>query len=676
MIEHQPTGKICLICGYLDKHHRKRRIRNGRIDDRSRRPIDRIIGLDGEGIGRAPHRYVYLAASDELGRVFETASDNRLSTERCLEFLCALPRRALIVGFSLGYDVAKWLEDLPTKAIYLLMHEELRQRKTPDGHIIYKPILWQGFRINYMNKRFTVGYQGSKQSTTVWDIFRFFQSSFVKALKDWKICSEAEIDEIQRMKEQRSELEKLSREEIHDYCKKECLNLAKLARALIEAHKAAGLELKSYYGAGSTASVFLAKQGIKEKRGEVPEEMRLPVACAFFGGRFENSFVGAANGPIYSYDISSAYPYQTTLLPCLLCGVWRFVKGNRYTHSNDNGLALVHWRTSTLERPKLDAWGCLPIRTRDGNIIFPLGARGGWTWAQEFKAATELNPFIEPIGAWRYETTCNHRPFDAVPSYYRERVALGKDAKGIVLKLGINSIYGKLAQSRGLEPPFQSWVWAGNITSGTRAQLLRAIGASTGNGAAILMLATDGIYSREPLTLGLPVDTGTSDLAKPLGGWEQTVVGSGVFCVRPGIYFPLAPSIEQIEKVRGRGLGRKSLFENWQSIVNGWDAGEMKIAIGGMTRFIGAKSGIVKSSSGVTRRDCYGEWIDHIVEVGFNPKPKRRRINGDGTLEPWGYLDVESAPYEPATLSDDAIALKLAEQIAEEQPDYDFTDIK
>lgn len=663
-----------MICGmHASKHRSRNEPRAKPTDNRNRRGVDRIIGIDGEGIGRNPHRYVYLAGRDENGTGWEVGRLDRLSTELCLDFLVALPRRSLVVGFSLGYDIAKWLQDLPDRAIYLLMHEELRQRLTPDGRIVYKPILWNGFRINYMNKRFTVGYQNSKRSTTVWDIFRFFQSSFVKALEAWKICPQSEIDEISRMKDVRSELETKSREEIHAYCQKECLNLAKLARALIEAHKAAGLELKSYFGAGSTASVFLAKQGIAEKRGEIPEEMRLPVACSFFGGRFENSFVGPVNQTVYSYDISSAYPYQTSGLPCLLCGNWRSLRKFQSFDNQGNRICLVHWRSPPLRSGlRCETWGTLPIRSRDGTIVFPLGARGGWTWGQEFQAAQELNPHIEAMEVWTYETDCNHRPFADVPRYYRERVALGKDAKGIVLKLGINSIYGKLAQSRGVNPPFQCWVWASIITSNTRAQLLRAIAAAP---QSILMLATDGVYSRTRLKLDLPADTGTWDLEKPLGGWEEKVINQGVFCVRPGIYFPLNPTEDQIQQVRGRGLGRKSLFDNWQTIVEAWAANKSSIEIGNMTRFVGAKSGLTKSNQGVTRRDCYGEWIDHRVNVSFAPQPKRKAINSDGTLEPWGYLDFESSPYDPAALSNEAIMLKLAEMIAEEQPDADFSDL-
>src|SRR5207247_70056 len=102
------------------------------------------------------------------------------------------------------------------------------------------------------------------------------------------------------------------------------------------------------------------------------------------------------------------------------------------------------------------------------------------------------------------------------------------------IKLGLNSIYGKLAQSQGVNPPFQSWVWAGNITSGCRAQLLEAFNVK--DRWQILMLATDGVWSSSPLSLPTPLDTGTSNSGKPLGGWESKTFPHGVFAVRPGIY--------------------------------------------------------------------------------------------------------------------------------------------
>lgn len=667
MPEHRPDGSVCSRCGLHASKHRQRSARAARPDTRSRRPLDRIIGIDGEGVGRGPHRYIYLAARDEQGNTWEVADKERLSTVQCLDMILSLPQRALIVGFSFVYDLTKILEDMPDKALFALFHEKVRLRIV-DGKPFYKPIRWNGYRLNYMNRRFSVGTSTSKHTTTIWDIFGFFQSSFVNSLITWGIADKEKLEAMAAMKEQRAKFDQLSREEIHGYCKEECSNLASLARELTDAHEAANLPLKTYFGAGSTASVFLKRAGIGQSRGTFPESMREPLACAFFGGRFENSFVGPYNAPVYDYDISSAYPYQTYHLPCLLCGHWVH-RTKPYEPSMSGELHLIHWRSDRF--PSNASWGPLPIRTSKGTIVFPLAAKGGWTWASEFESARKLNPFLESTEVWSYETECDHRPFSDVPTYYRERSKLGKDSRGIVLKLGINSIYGKLAQSKGFDPPYQSWVWAGNITSGTRAQLLDAI-ASAKDQRNILMLATDGVWSSEALSLPCPRETGTSDLAKPLGGWECKRFDRGVFCVRPGIYFPIAPSESDIQQVRARGLGRKALYERWQLLVEAFEQGKDRVSIGGMTRFVGAKSGITQSNQGVKRRDCYGEWIPHTVEVSFAPGPKRELKRSDGTLKPWVYLDFESVPYDPATISPEAMLLKLAEQIAEEQPDGDF----
>ncbi len=335
-------------------------------------------------------------------------------------------------------------------------------------------------------------------------------------------------------------------------------------------------------------------------------------------------------------------------------------------------LALVHW---TIPKITPGPWGTLPVRSKDGTIAFPLAGKGGWVWKDEFLAARRVNPNVEAIEAWTYHVDCEHHPFADVPTYYRERIKLGKEGKGIVLKLGTNSIYGKLAQSRGINPPYQSWVWAGNITSGCRAQLLDGLAAHN-DPRSCLMFATDGIWTRERLNLPKPRDTDTGDLAKPLGGWEEKEFPSGVFCVRPGIYFPLNPTKAQLKEVRARGLGKKVLYEQWPRILDAWENNAEKIEIGGMSRFVGAMSAITHAPKAdvYTRSENYGEWVEHKIKVGFNPYPKRKGINADGSLECWGYFDWESVPYNAATKSPEAVMMALAEIIAQEQPSGTFGD--
>jgi hypothetical protein len=317
------------------------------------------------------------------------------------------------------------------------------------------------------------------------------------------------------------------------------------------------------------------------------------------------------------------------------------------------------------------------VRAKDGTIAFPLRAQGGWTWKREFLAAQQLNPHLEALEAWIYETDCDcPGPFAEVPFYYRERVKLGKDNKGIVIKLGLNSgTYGKLAQSVGVNPPYQSWVMAGNVTSGCRAQLLEALSVAR-DPWNVLMFATDGIWSRERLALPKPVDTGTGDLAKPLGGWEEKSFPNGVFCVRPGIYFPIAPTEDQLKEVRARGLGKRILYDSWGWILDEWWSGNRtSLNLAGIARFVGAKSALHRNKTGVVRSPDYGEWIDHPIKVTYDPRPKRSAVMDNGRLQPWHGWDFESVPYKKALESPEAILLKIAELIAEEQPDVDFGDI-
>jgi len=694
--EHQSEGNPCARCGLSDYRHRHRsrpgRIRNNaayhRKYEKGRKRIkpqrqDRIVFIDGEGQGRDHHIYNYLAAVDENGMEWSVGKEKEkgLKTKECLDFLLSLPQRCVVFGYALGYDQTKWLYGLPNKSLFHLFHEE-RRAFTRDNRVLYHPVRWKGYRLNYCNRRLSVS-RGSR-TVAVWDIFAFFQARFTKAISDWRIAPMEIIEAIQHMKEQRSQFDKLDFSKVAEYCKQECTYGAKLGRALINAHKAAGLPLKVFYGAGSTASVFLKKLGIKRKRGTFPKEMKDAIACAFFGGRFENSFIGPAKGPIYNADISSAYPYQATFLPCLQHGKWSLVSQPTRREIANSTLALCYWTCP--KSGQSVAWGTLPIRARIGTIIFPSSAVGGWCWKNEFQTSAKIRPTL-CIEAWLYHTDCDCAPFASIPQYYLERLKIGKEGPGIVLKLGLNSIYGKLAQSKGVNPPYQSWIWAGNITSNTRAQLLESL-LVVKNPWDILMFATDGIYSRVKLDLPKPRNTKTdvdvkcndgTTTRKPLGGWEQKTLPQGVFCVRPGIYFPMNPTEDEIEKVRARGLGRKTVYDKWPEIIKAWNQGSDGLSIGGqradgepyLSRFIGAKSSISESKRGFKRSPRYGEWIPHQIKVGFSPWPKRKAIESGGRLATWGHKSWHSVPYKRAMNNPEATALMEQTEMLLEQPEGD-----
>jgi hypothetical protein len=693
-VGHKPNGDPCCKCGLFAHSHLKKRNRKHRTD-RSRVTY---IGIDGEGQGRKDHRYIMLCARREVdiagggenSWTVEAEPGGRLTTAQCLELILRLPtRRAKVFAYSFNYDLTKMLTDLPDETLYLLFRPELRQRTGDEAMMGPRPVKWGAYKLNLQGTKFTVT-KGFKR-VVIWDLFKFFQAKFVSALKDWKVGSKELHERMGAMKDKRGENEwdKYDPEtlrQIREYCLEECQCIGELAHKLIDSHETAGLRLKTFYGAGSSGAAMLTVMKIKECLEPCPPFMKEAVASAFFGGRFENSVIGAIREPLYNYDISSAYPYHTTFLPCLQHGVW--------SHTNDRHeidsaqAALVSYGLG--KNPGISTWGPFPFRTEDGTISFPIESGGGWVWKDEYIAGEKLFSHVEFKEAWIYESECDCQPFAKLPEYYLVRLRIGKEGPGIVIKLAVNSCYGKLAQSVG-NARFNSWICAGIITSGCRAQILDMLGLHD-NWANLLMVATDGIYTREKLNCPIPVNTGTDveidGKRKPLGGWEETFHPNGMFVARPGIYFPMHPTKEEIKKIRARGVGRGVVLEHWEKIVDAWtkDGVDAIARVPDVTRFCGAKTSVMRATKGYRRAEpgrvkddggtlpAYGQWIRRKVEMSFNPLPKRDTVNADGlTLKLREFSSfLRSVPYDKAMRSQEAKDLKAEFEILSEQPDHDY----
>lgn len=746
-IEHayKGEGPRCLQCNCPPRLHRGHRDRDP--------PRAVFYGIDGEGqtdrfngiSGR--HRYVMLCAANEKGKEFVVEDPQGLTTYQCFEFILSLPaHNARFFTYSFGYDLTKILEDLDDVSIYKLVRPELRRRERGDRTLLV-PVYWPPkkpkYCLNWMNGRFTIRkLQGTAQvvdpltggprttyqwgpSRVIHDVWRFFQAKFTTALEDWKVpdhVSKEErkviLDRMREMKDKRSQFDKLTFDEIRTYCFEECRYMARLARKLTDAHIEAKIPLKNYFGAGSSAEAMLLVMNVKEhvRRGRaenpIPHDIEYAMRCAFFGGRFENSRIGAIQGPVYGEDISSAYPFQTISLPCLIHGKWRHTE--KRADIEKARTALVRY---TLEAPRVyRPWGPFPFRIKKtGSIAFPEVSGGGWVWRDEYLAGERLFPNVRFLEAYIYESDCDCQPFKDIPKYYTYRVRIGKEGPGIVVKLGTNSCYGKTAQTVGGEPgSFHSWMWAGLITSGCRAQVLVAMAAHR-NLDNLLMVATDGIATLEKIVLPHPRDTGTEWLEcpepdpkdlkespelyryngvpytmmvdhretisrspkgwtvnKPLGGWEEKVLPRGLFLARPGIYFPLDPTESDMKRIRARGLGRAAVWSHWKQIVEGFERGDDEVVIPDLSLFRGMKTCITRSGTAPNftykRSDEYGHWITRNTVMTFNPLPKREGIGEGGRLG-LRRLEGESAPYDKGILSPEAMILLEQATEESEQPD-------
>jgi hypothetical protein len=665
-----------------------------------------IWGIDGEGFTdpSGKHRYSYLAAAseDDADAVRSTYRATGLGYLDIATFLLSLPSNALLVGFSLGYDFCKWVEELSPRAIWRLCHTDQWKTKAriKEGRRIpsrpkwvVQPLTpekgggqhrWQKVSTKIVVSRWESKAEKSSRRTVVWDLFKFFQCSFVKALARWEVGTAEERERVAAMKEKRGAFAGIDEQE-QAYCNLECRLLARLARQLVTSHDDAGIPLRTYFGPGSTASVLLTSWGFEEKKAEPPPEMMPAVMSAFFAGRFENSRVGPVRGALEKWDLASAYPYAMTMLPCLHHGTWKLVRRNVQDKVERARAACVYWVQG--ETPPSACWGQLPYRTHEGNLIWPTEGGSGWAWREEWLEAYASRANVEPREAWILEGHCKCPPYPlraGVVERYCQRLEWGKDGRGLAIKLGLNSCYGKTVQRVG-SSRFRDYVTGGMITSFTRSLLASALFQLRDPWDAV-EVATDSIVVRRgAFCPGRPEELGTGPMARAhkgaeLGAWTSKPEDKwpkGAFFVRPGIRFRL--DADEIQSTAARGMGVKVLHENRAAVLRAWEEGKDETTVQQPTLFAGATSSVRRlADESYVRDEKYGRWLLPTPrKLSFGATPKRESRARGGRLLPWHLSPgaPPSLPYGLAPLGEGAREGQELRIVEDEQPDREGLDV-
>lgn len=475
-------------------------------------------GVDGEG-GNVPepdalfgerHQYLSLRVGPEL---LETGEP--LSWLDCFDFLADQPTTYIYVAYFFDYDVTMMIRTLPEAVARKLLD---RHKRVGKNNYIY-PVLHEGYEFDYLpHKEFKIRRYGRKKWVVINDVGQFFQSAFLPTIRKWEIGTEDEQAMIEWGKAKRATFGAHDAE-TEAYNALEVLLLEQLMTNFRAVCWETGYVPKKWQGPGHLASAMLTAHNIP-KRDEIPiltnGDFRSLAQATYYGGRFETTAFGEIPGPVYQYDINGAYVHMLKTLPCLIHGTWRWVR-----ERPDNSrlwFGQVHFDHS----PGRMLYN-LPIRLKNGNIQYPQEGNGVY-WSVELDAAERAGTITEFHSGWVYNTNCDCRWFDFVDDYYRKRLSLGKSAKGYVLKLAGNSIYGKLAQSIGYAP-WANPIWAALITAGCRALLIDAYSQAPNN---CFMLATDGLFMGQKLDL---------PISRNLGEWEETIHPDGIFIVQPGVYF-------------------------------------------------------------------------------------------------------------------------------------------
>lgn len=574
-----------------------------------------FIAWDGEGINTGEmidastpaHRMTLFANS--LGD--SISNRNGLATGAILELLLETNEQYpgnIHVIYGGTYDLIHALYDLPLDTL-----KELAD----DKETSYGP-----YRLRYIpRKSFYVRDVRNGRAMTLWDVIGFFQSSFVDTIRKWLGADYNDLEMIASGKALRGEFADVDTDYIESYNNAELRALVAICEKLRESVASAGLVLSRWDGAGAVAAAIYKKHGIKDHLGEIPEAVEQAARHAYFGGRIECLQFGYSREHIYHYDINSAYPAAMVNLPSLTHGEWVSMPWlNPIPDSYETlAIARVSWSVT-------DVVGPFPFRYENGTIHYPqIGA--GWYHAPEVAAALECaNGTITVHEVWEWIPSTDEKPFAFIAEYFERRKKLiageiqGPAGLEKVIKLGLNSLYGKLAQNagydpdKGITPPYHSIIYAGMITSATRAKLYRAAMQSPEN---IVMLMTDGIVSRVPLALDCPNE-------KVLGKWEQSFYDEFV-SVQSGIY---ANRTREQWLTHSRGVERARLDDGGfiAGILAAWSesARDAKMAMPSSV-MVGLKKAAI-NDDWYKRR---GAWTTGTRVVDLEPSPvgKRRRAD-------------------------------------------------
>lgn len=491
------------------------------------------VSIDGEGWGRdeaGRQYYRFMIAANERGFqskcVPEDSTRHALTMDEALTWLASLPSQyrmwcdktertyyqPWVGGFALGYDYAHILIDITQVQLEQLLTSsdfESPPTKLTDQHSA--KLTSGNLRIYSADRQ-----QMHGELVSIWDTFKYYQAAFLKVMKAYATPEQWSI--IEEGKNRRNADADHSMQDEIIYCLNECRVHSRAMNDLQRAVHEMDLHPRGWYGPGTLSGSAFKKHNTKAFwKADDEQEPGLQIAAryAYVGGRFETTGHGWLP-EMYGHDIRSAYPKGMTQLPCLAHGTWHHVTGSealQAMHADVLSVGLVEWHCAD----PAGGWGPYPTRSVESDSLgtlarlpaWPFNGRN-WLWNEEFRAGLFLTSSVDCVSAWVYQKSCMCEPFGWIPEYYDLKYRLAEEGNDIgskTVKLILNSGYGKIAQSVG-KPPVPTWIWAGLITASAHAQLLSALSQ---NPSSCIMVATDAVYSTEPLNL---------DFGKALGQWD------------------------------------------------------------------------------------------------------------------------------------------------------------
>lgn len=524
-----------------------------------------IVAFDFETTGEGnPFLLSVSPAGKDTYCVTPEEGNEVLTTEQIITEL-ARPKwaRYMCIWFNIGFDAEVFISGLGAKKAQELRIET--ETEIEEGP-------FEGITITYIKGKLLEFKDDNKHVVTHYDIGNIVRGSLDNCAKEW--LGERKDDSVDASKFSDKTYREENKEEIRYYAQIDAQITRRLAEVVTEKAESLDIPMGRPVSTGYMAAEF-ARERLDTKPGIAQSWMQSMAWESYAGGRFEvyeRGNVGDVSGP----DINSAYPAILAELPDPGSLTWDKKTEASLDTLEQADYGFVTVTVSTVEdrrimpfTEKIDDKVCYPIMENHTiTVLLPI-----LLFAIEQGYITDYTIHNAALG---YETENTVYPFSFLKDLYDERKRLEGNARelaGLMLKIAMNSLYGKLAQTTlkkelvdesfdlndldkdkgetfhsidGL-PILQRQVagslfnpfLASYITGMTRLELHKSV-VETGLEDNTILLATDCIMVEAEAYENSTFD---KKLGDTLGEWDYDyqgdsfVVGSGVYEVDKGICY-------------------------------------------------------------------------------------------------------------------------------------------
>lgn len=568
-----------------------------------------FVAWDGEGSevpDGVPQPFMLFGNSNGL-----SVEAEELTTDQCLDLIMQGDDQVINFSFAFNYDVNQILWQLPQSK----MNRLIKRGRVRYGKYLIEWVPGKWFQVKRL--------QGRK-CIKIFDSWHFFNCALVTddpknpgALDKYNIGTPEERKYLADMKKARPTFTWAEIEEVKKYWTLEGRLMVQLMEYIRTLFADAGMYITSWHGPGAVARYMLNGHQVKKAQNDTRRNHpRVWIAAryAFSAGHFEQFRAGLYDGPVWNYDIHSAFPYAIQFLPDLNKGHWEHTYNVDRNRIDPYEFAIYQIDYSGRDR---GVYYPHPLfrRLRNDNICWPAKVRG-WYWSPEADLVKD-DPHAEIKEAWIFHSD-GTKPMAWIADIYdtRERLKSMGNPMEYPFKLGMNSCYGQFAQRAGWEnqrnpgpPPYHQLEWAGYITSMCKWMVHRvAIWCYEQN--SLVTIDTDAVCS----TVRIPDGVLPNGVGNNLGQWEETR-HDGILLWQSGFYW--LRDGDSWTKCRSRGAPRGTvpIEKAWESLPSLEPiVYDKKMFVGyGMSKQLG----------------LFGKWrtwMKRPTEVTFGGRGKRQHI--------------------------------------------------